>query len=60
MLVAGTNKASGPTNQAGQVTLVGQQGRWAGWIDAPAITANNFAAATNITHIHSKTGSVSH
>ncbi len=42
MLITGTNKAGG-LGQAGKSTRqVGQQGRWAWWIDAPAYTANIF------------------
>jgi hypothetical protein len=39
---------------------MGQQGRQAGSINGPAVTANIFAAAANRINIHNKTGSTSH
>ncbi len=48
------NKTSS-TNKA-----AGWHGRWAGWIDVPALTANVIVAATNWTYIQCKTGCAHH
>jgi hypothetical protein len=50
-----TNKAGGLTRQAGQVRQSGSQ---ADSIDLATLIANIFAAATNRTKIHNKTGSL--
>jgi hypothetical protein len=60
VLVTGTNKAGGTTRQVGWFRQAGLQGRWVRSIDVPALTANIFAAATNRTNIHKRTGTMRH
>jgi len=53
-----------PTRRAGQqgeqTAKAGTQGRQAGSIDVPTLTGNIFAAATNKTNIHNRTGTTHH